>query len=65
VAKIDDLDLLGKRFQVSVFRFQDFSTRLPDTRNLTPDTYNLRQQLISVFAALHGPIFPSLVSEKA
>ena len=26
-------------FQVSVFRFQDFATRLPDTRNLTPETY--------------------------
>jgi hypothetical protein len=27
---------------VSVFRFQDLSTRLSDTRNLTPETYNLR-----------------------
>jgi len=26
------------RFQVSVFRFQDFATRLPDTRNPTPET---------------------------
>ena len=31
--------VVGKmRFQVSVFRFQDFATRLPDTRNLKPFT---------------------------
>ena len=31
--------VVGKmRFQVSVFRFQDFAARLPDTRNLKPFT---------------------------
>ena len=44
---------------MSVFRFQDLAIRLPDTRNLTPI------YIISVFAAPQGPIFPSVVSEKA
>ena len=29
--EIDDFYILNKRFQVSVFRFQDLAIRLPDT----------------------------------
>jgi len=49
------------RFQVSVFRFQDFATRIPDTRNPKPETHINCQH----GCGLQGPLSPSIVSKKA
>jgi hypothetical protein len=46
------------------FRFQDLTTRLPDTRNLTPDTCTLLYLTASAMAAPQDSLFPNVISEK-